>query len=142
MLASLALVFAFRQTDPLSDPVFSQPITMQSEAESFSAVLNRAGEKLHVHLYAAPGIADQAFAMEMDDRPAREGLSMIAQHFNLSWEKKDDGYRLFRSPAQDQAWQAAYREQSSRSERAWRDGARAALNAQADPARHQTTKGT
>jgi hypothetical protein len=81
------------------DPRLDQPVTVRAEAEGVGSLLDRLSEELGVTLRASNRLTGDLVVLCAKEKPAREVLTVLAQHFGWTWEKResDDSYTLTQS---------------------------------------------
>jgi hypothetical protein len=69
-------------------------VTVAVKDRPLGDVLPEIGKKLGVPLTAARETADDKITLFIKERPAREVLALISDHFDFQWRRDRDGYRL------------------------------------------------
>ncbi len=96
----LAALFAGQGPADLSaDGRLAGTVTVRAEAETVRVVLKRLSEDIGVRLAASGALEEELIILLAKDRPAHEVLSVIAEHFDWTWKKEDDGYRIYQTTA-------------------------------------------
>ncbi|MCH8274346.1 MAG: hypothetical protein IH851_06115 [Armatimonadetes bacterium] len=79
------------------DSRLDEAISVRAEAESVRDVLKGVSDQLGVRLVVSKPIEGDLVILYCKDRPAREVLSIIAEHFGWTWKQEDGGYRLYQT---------------------------------------------
>jgi hypothetical protein len=85
--------------DLARDARLEAPLAVAVKDRPLGEVLPELGKKLNVHLSAARETADDKITLFIQERPAREVLALISDHFDFQWRRERDGYRLGQSLA-------------------------------------------
>lgn len=93
------------------DSRLDRRVTLRFEGNPIRQVLLEIKKQTGVELSVAQDISEDLVILLWREKPAADVLTLIAQHFDWTWEKQDDGYRLIRTPEQRDSETAAYRAQ-------------------------------
>ncbi len=88
------LLSACAQAQFEGDSRLDRKITFRAEAESVRAVLKRLTDETGVSLSSANALDEDLLVLYVRERPLKETLTILADHFGWTWEKRDDGYHL------------------------------------------------
>ncbi|MCH8273861.1 MAG: hypothetical protein IH851_03645 [Armatimonadetes bacterium] len=107
IMSSLLIASACAQAQFEGDARLEKAVSVRAEAETVRVVLKRLSEDIGVRLAASGALEDDLIVLLAKDRPAREILTIIAEHFDWTWKKEDDGYRLYQtvSSRREEQWQ-------------------------------------
>ena len=99
VLAAPSATPAARSTDQAvaalrDDARLEQKVTIERRETNLGALLTDLGKELNVKLSASRDTMDDKVTFYLKDRPAVEGLSLLARHFGFRWFRTGGGYEL------------------------------------------------
>ncbi len=112
MLAVLLAVVTAGQEDVLAGDIrLDHPLSLHCEVVGVRNVLAEIGKQAEVKLQVEPALAEDLMVLFTKDRSAREIMARIAEHFDWTWKRSEDGYTLYRTDEQRVEESRALREQ-------------------------------
>lgn len=107
-LASFVTLVPAQEAAALSDlPQPDEPVSVRVVVQPLSRTLETLSEETGVRLSAERGIAGDLVTLVCKDKPKREVLFLLAEHFGWTWRKAGEGYRLVKTPEQARAEEQA-----------------------------------
>ncbi len=120
MITSLLALVVLGQSVLDGDPKLETKITMECPAQTVEDVLASVSEKVGERIYAAPAIRNDVLVLLVTERPAKECLQVISNHFSWSWERTSEGLKLTRTAKQEIDEEKAARDAQLLTYRNWR----------------------
>ncbi len=80
---------------------FGKPVSVRFEAVTMESALIEIGKQINAPLLVSSAIKNDLLIAFCKNKPAKEVLTQIANHFDWQWVADGEGFRLIRPPGQD-----------------------------------------
>jgi len=96
--ANAAALRSYQDEKAISDPRLQRKVTLAKKAVAFGELLEQLAKETGIDISATRGVADDKLTVFCKDKPLRDLMRQITQHFGFTWERTGSdpayGYRL------------------------------------------------